>query len=175
MQQLGTRTFRRPSAPVLIGMGAVALGLVLREDPAARYALLLLGTWLVLAASISSALHDTPAREPIRRIPIRFSGGVGRFEVRPRGDGRRVEVRSGDAIVAELIARDEGDELVVDFGLADDPEVDAFGAAIGLAIEMVAAADEEVLPRAALEGPGRSWTSSQADRRGSLLASLRRT
>jgi hypothetical protein len=130
--------------PVAIGVVAVALGMALPGIHAARFAVVLLGTWLVIGTLIRHvASHRQAAPEALPPIPIRFSGTLGRFRLRPRGDGRRVEVTSGDAIVAELIARDEGDELIVDFSLADEPDVDAFGAAIGLAIEMVVAADQD--------------------------------
>jgi hypothetical protein len=133
--------------PLAIGMMAVALGTALPGTHAARFAVVLLGAWLVIGTLIRhAASHQPAAPEALRPIPIRFSGTLGRFQLRARGDGRRVEVTTGDAIVAELIARDEGDELIVDFSLADEPDAEAFGAAIGLAIEMVAAADQDVDP-----------------------------
>ena len=174
MQQLSSSMSREPLTTLAIGVVAVALGLILRDDHPGRYAVLLLGTWLLFGALIRYvASHAMAAPEPLRWIPIRFSGDLGRFELRSRGDGRRVEVRTGEAVVAELIASDEGDELVVDFGLADDPDVDDFGAAIGLAIEMVAAADEDLPARRELVGPPAS-ASSPGLRRGSLLRRLRR-
>jgi hypothetical protein len=174
MQQLSGAVSREPLITLAIGVVAVVLGLVLRDDHPGRYAVLLLGTWLVFGALIRYVASDAMAAPgPLRWIPIRFSGDLGRFELRSRGDGRRVEVRTGEAVVAELIARDEGDELLVDFGLADDPEVDAFGAAIGLAIEMVAAADEDLPAKRDLVGPPTS-TTSPGLRRGTLLRRLRR-
>jgi hypothetical protein len=152
--QLSSSMSRVPLTTLAIGVAAVALALVLQDDQAGRYAVLLLGTWLVAVALIRYVMaHDRTAPEPSRGIPVHFSGGLGRFELRSRGDGRRVEVRTGEAVVAKLVARDEGDELVVDFSLADDPDVDAFGAAIGLAIELVAAADEDLPARRELVGP----------------------
>lgn len=134
--------------PLAIGLMAVALGTALPGIHAARLAVVLLGTWLVIGTLIRHPALHHPAAPPgaKRPIPIRFSGTLGRFQLRPRGDGRRVEVTTGDTIVAELIARDEGDELIVDFSLADEPDAEAFGAAIGLAIEMVAAADQDGAP-----------------------------
>ncbi len=170
--QLSSSMSREPLTTLAIGVAAVTLALILRDDQAGRYAVLLLGTWLVVEASIRYA-HDRAAPEPPRVIPIHFSGDLGRFEMRSLGDGRRVEVRTGEAVVAKLVARDEGDELVVDFSLADDPDVDAFGAAIGLAIEMVAAADEDFPARRELVGP-QEWPSSPGYRRGGLLRRLRR-
>ena len=172
--QLSSSMSREPLTTLAIGVAAVVLGLVVRDDHAARYALLLLGTWLAFGALIRCvAPYHMAAPKPLRAIPIRFSGGLGRFELRSRGDGRRVEVRTGEAVVAELIARDEGDELVIDFSLADEPDVDAFGAAIGLAIEMVAAAEEDLAPRPELVAPPAS-ASTPGYRRGSLLRRLRR-
>jgi hypothetical protein len=165
---------RRSVVTLAIGGVAMALGLVLGEDQTERYAVLLLGTGLIAGALIRHATaHDLRTLEPLRWIPVRFSGGLGRFELHSRGDGRHVEVRSGEAVVAELIATDEGDELVVDFDLAADPDVDAFGAAIGLAIEMVAAADEPIpaKPQPAAPTPR---ASSPAIVPGSLLRRLRR-
>jgi hypothetical protein len=146
MQQLGTSMAGTPLTALAIGAGAVTLGFVLGGDDMGRFAMLPLGAWLILAALTRYvAPGDAAVPESVRRIPIRFSGGLGRFTVRSHGDGRHVEVLGpGKTVVAELFATHERDELVVDFGLADDPDVDAFGAAIGLAIEMVAAADEEL-------------------------------
>ena len=170
--QLSRSMSGRPLTSLAIGVAAVVVGLVVRDT--AGYGVLLLGTWLAFGALIRYvAPYDVAAPKPQRRIPIRFSGGLGRFELRSRGDGRRVEVRTREAVVAELIARDEGDELVVDFSLADDPDVDAFGAAIGLAIEMVAAADEDLPPRRELVAPPAS-ARTPSYRRGSLLRRLRR-
>ena len=170
--QLSTSMSGIPLTSLVIGLAAVALGLVLRDT--AGYSVLLLGTWLVFGALIRCGTpHDMAAPKSQRRIPIRFSGGLGRYELRSRGDGRRVEVRTGEAVVAELIARDDGDELVVDFSLADEPDVDALGAAIGLAIELVAAADEDLAPRPELVANPAS-ASTPGDRRGSLLRRLGR-
>jgi hypothetical protein len=109
-----------------------------------RYAAALIGVWLLVASLIRYvALHRRLSMPTFRRpIPIRFAGNLGRFTLRPRGDGRRVEVRAGDEVVAEAIATDEQDELVVDLEAVSDAELDALGAAIGKAIEMAAAADE---------------------------------
>ncbi len=146
MQQLGTLMASTPLTTLAIGGGAVALGFLVGGDDIGRFAMLPLGTWLILAALIRHVARDDAAgSESVRWIPIHFSGGLGRFDVRSRGDGRHVEVlKSGKTVVAELTATPERDELVIDFGLADDPDVDAFGAAIGLAIKMVAAADEDL-------------------------------
>jgi hypothetical protein len=131
----------------------LAVALLLPAVPTIRFAAALIGVWLLFAALIRFAGHGRGASMAIfrRPIPIRFSGTLGRFTLRPRGDGRRVEVRAGAEVVAEAIATDERDELVVDLEVVEDDELDAFGTAIGKAIEMAAAADEgrEVLQRTA--------------------------
>jgi hypothetical protein len=113
-----------------------------------RYAAALLGVWLLFASLIRYAALRRRLLMPMfrRPIPIRFSGYLGRFTLRVRGDGRRVEVHAGADIVAEAVATDERDELVVDLEAVDDAEIDALGAAIGAAIEMVAEADEDRSP-----------------------------
>jgi hypothetical protein len=78
----------------------------------------------------------------LRSIPLR-TGGFGRFSLHARGDGRHVEVRDGPIVVAEAIAADDRDELVVDFDAVADADLDAYGAAVFGAIEIAAAADEE--------------------------------
>jgi hypothetical protein len=67
-----------------------------------------------------------------------------------------VEVRAGAEVVAEAIATDDGDELVVDFDAPEDSELEAFGAAIGQAIEMAAAADADRPDERHIAGPA-SW------------------
>ncbi len=145
MHQLGKLMAGTPLTALAIGGAAVALGVVLRGD-LGRFAMLPLGAWLILAALMRHvALGKEAGPESVRSVPIHFSGGLGPFDVRSRGDGRHVEVLGpGKTVVAELIATHEQDELIIDFGLAEDPDVDALGSAIGLAIEMVAAADEDL-------------------------------
>lgn len=127
---------------VLIAVSYIILVLLLPSVPVNRYALALLGLWLFSASLIHyAALRSEPALGRIRWIPLRFTGDLGRFQLRPRGDGRRVEVRAGSQVVAEAIANADGDQLLVDFDAASDSELEAFGTAIGQAIEMVVAAD----------------------------------
>lgn len=146
-------------------LGAIALGglyvvavLLIPTATTIRYAAVLIGVWLLFASLIRyAALHRRFAMPAFRRpIPIRFSGNLGRFTLRPRGDGRRVEVRAGAEVVAEAIATDERDELVVDLEAVDDAELEALGAAIGEAIEMVAVADEDRPAERRIAGP-RNW------------------
>lgn len=107
----------------------------------------LLGGWLCVASLLTYLPPRRPrvpraGRDPRRpTIPLRFSGSTGRFVLRVRGDGRRVEVRSGPEIVAEVIAADSGDEIVVYPDIVPDNDLEHLGSAIGQAIEMAEAAD----------------------------------
>lgn len=118
----------------------------------------LLGVWLAFAWLIRYAalIGDRPASRMLRWIPLRFSGPIGSFGLRPRGDGRQVEVRAGSVIVAQVIAKDDGDEIVLESEAVADSELEAFGAALGQAIEMAAAADEDRPAERRVTGPG-SW------------------
>lgn len=128
----------------VVAVIAIIAALVSPGLPALRLTVVLAGAWLLVGALIRYlALHRTLSMPMFRRsIPIRFGGSLGRFTLRALGDGRRVEVRAGPALVAEAIATDDRDELVVDLEAVDDADLDALGAAIGAAIEMVAIADE---------------------------------
>ena len=160
MSVLNSPVAREPRYQLLFGVVAGSYTLVamlLPIEPAHRYAAALLGIWLVFALLIRYVgLRGARPLSRGRWIPLRFTGELGRFQLRSRGDGRRVEVRSGVEVVAEAIATDEGDELLVDFEAAEDSELDAFGAAIGQAIEMAAAADADRPPAEdSAAGPGR--------------------
>jgi len=123
------------------------------------YSIALVGIWICFASLIRYAALVTqrPAPSESRRwIPLRFTGPIGRFRLRPRGDGRRVEVRASSQIVAEVIAADGGDEIVLDPEAVADSELEAFGTALGRAIEMAAAADEDRPAERNVAGP-RSW------------------
>ena len=124
---------------------AVVAFLVTPAPSTVRYAATLIGAWLLFAALIRYAGLKRQLPMPMfrRPIPIRFSGSLGRFTLRALGDGRRVEVRAGADVVAEAVATDEQDELIVDLEAVDDTELDSLGAAIGQAIEMVAVVDEQ--------------------------------
>lgn len=130
------------------------------------YPTALLGLWLCVASLIhyaSMAGKRSAAPRTRRWIPLRFSGSIGRFRLRPRGDGRRIEVRAGSEVLAEVIAGDDGDQLVFDPEKIPDSELEAFGTAIGQAIEMVAAAEEDRPTERQVAGP-RSWTAAQRER-----------
>jgi hypothetical protein len=131
------------SAVVAAGI-AVAMVMMLPAPSAIRLAAVLVGAWLIIGALIRylALRRSTPMPLFRRSIPIRFGGSLGRFTLRALGDGRRVEIHAGAAVVAEAIATDERDELVVDLEAVGDADLDALGAAIGAAIEMVAVADE---------------------------------
>lgn len=123
---------------------AIIIATVASAPLAVRYGMALLGAWLLLATLVRYAARPRHVTPPLfrRPIPIRFGGNVGRFTLRSFGDGRRVEVRAGSEIVAEAIATDERDELVIHLDAVEDRELDALGAAIGEAIVRVAASDE---------------------------------
>ena len=119
----------------------------------------LLGVWLSFASLIRyvglRAARVSPA-ETSRSVPLRFSGPIGRFRLRPYGDGRRIEVRAGSQVVAEVIAADEGDEIVLNPEMVADSELEAFGTALGQAIEMAAAADDDRPAERHVAGPA-TW------------------
>jgi hypothetical protein len=95
--------------------------------------------WLVGWARARRPASSSPPRQ---WIPIRFSGSLGRFALRRRGDGRHVEiVAAAGQTVAEVVATDEGDEIVLHATVAA-AELEHFGAALGQAIEIVIEADE---------------------------------
>ncbi len=129
-----------------VALALVAVLVAVLVEPAAptiRYAAALVGIWLLFASLIRYAAlrRQLPMPAFRRPIPIRFSGSLGRFTLRIR-DRRRVEVRVGAEVVAEAVATPERDELVVDLEAVDDAELDAFGAALGAAMELVAVANE---------------------------------
>jgi len=172
MTVLNNLTGRAPRYVLLVAVTASLFVLVMLLSPVQpiqRHAAALLGIWLCVASLIRYvALRAESSRDPIRWIPVRFSGDLGRFELRARGDGRRVEVRAGTEVVAEAIASDDGDELVLDFEAASDSELEAFGAAIGQAIEMVAVADEDRPAERRIAGPA-SWGNAPRPSSGGVL------
>jgi hypothetical protein len=107
----------------------------------------LLGLWLCVASLISyfgMRLQNSTTTMPHRApIPLRFSGPTGRFALRACGDGRKVEIVAGSHIVAEVIAADLGDEIVLHADAVPDHELEELGSAIGQAIDIAATADED--------------------------------
>jgi hypothetical protein len=108
----------------------------------------LLALWLCTASLISyfgMRLRQSEGAVARRRyIPLRFSGPTGRFALRSRGDGRKVEVSAGPQLVAEVIASDPHDEIVLHAEAVPDEELRDLGSAIGQAIKMAAAAAEDI-------------------------------
>lgn len=156
-RSLLARTPRDALFSAVVGVSFVLVMLLMPIPPTQRASAALLGVWLCFASLVRFlSLHVEPRGEARRWIPITFSGELGRFELRPRGDGRRVEVRDGPEVVAEAIATDEGDELVLNVPLVAESELEAFGSAVGQAIEMAAAADEDRPAERHVAGP-RSW------------------
>ena len=149
------------SAAALATLATLVALLLTPEEFTIRYAAALIGVWLLFASLIryASLQRRIPMPTFRRPIPIRFGGNLGRFTLRALGDGRRVEVRAGEDVVAEAVATDEQDELILDLEAVDDTELDAFGAAIGQAIEMVAVADGYWPAEREIENR-RSWGST---------------
>jgi hypothetical protein len=133
----------------LLGAAAVLIALLVptRELGPLVWGAALLALWLCAASLISYFGMHLP-RPPTtlsggRSIPMRFSGPTGRFALRRRGDGRKVEVTAGPLVVAEVTASDLRDEIVLHADGVPDEELPDLGSAIGQAIEMAAAADED--------------------------------
>lgn len=142
-----------PGGIAILGMIAALAAPI---EPAPRLVLVLLASWL-LAAAFLRIRAASPDRQPTERrwIPLQFEGDPGRFRMVARGDGRRVEVRDGPQVVAEAVATDIGDELVINSVPVEDADLEAFGAALGQAIDMAAAADaDDQSPREDWRAPG---------------------
>lgn len=152
---------RRTLFAAVLAVAAVASVPLTEAAVPVTYAAALIGLWLLVAALVRYVTIRRRQDAPLfrRPIPIRFSGTIGRFRLRVQGDGRRVEVHAGDAVVAQAIATDEQDELVVDLETVDDAELDELGTAIGTAIRLVADADE-AREAAARLAPTRTATAS---------------
>ena len=146
-------------AGAVIGAVFVLVIVLVPPEPQQVYPAALLGFWLCFGSLIQYwalvAQRSAPA-ETSRWIPLRFSGPTGRFWLRPRGDGRRVEVRARSQVVAEVVAADAGDEIVLGGEPVADSELEEFGTALGRAIEMAAAADEDRPAERRVAGPA-SW------------------
>jgi len=127
--------------------GAVAvllIALMFRNAPAIALVAALLPFWLSVAWLIAYVGLRNTAQERVRSqpaIPLRFAGPMGRFSLRPRGDGRHVEVLATGTVVAEVRATDLRDEIDFHVLVAPDEAAD-LGSAVGQAMEMVSAADE---------------------------------
>ncbi len=137
-----TRTVRYPSLTAWIAVAYIAVALCVPGQPLSALALALPGVWLLAVALLRPDVRVAAATRPPTSIPLTSTGEIGRFNLRSLGDGRRVEVCLGGVVVAQAIATDAGDQLVVDFEAPDDSEVEHFGSAIWRAISMVTIADE---------------------------------
>jgi hypothetical protein len=142
----GTRATKILGRAVLGSVAMLVVGLLPSEATSeVTSSAALLGLWLCVSSLIGYAESRRPAIgsvEPQRPlIPIRFDGPLGAFSLRPRGDGRLVQIISSKAVVAEVQASDFRDEIrflrIVAPGEAED-----FGSALGQAIEMASAAEE---------------------------------
>ena len=132
----------------MVSGGIAVLGMIAALaapiEPAPRMVLVLLASWLLVAAILRVRDADPDLQSAKRRwIPLQFEGDPGRFRMVARGDGRRVQVHDGPHVVAEAIATDIGDELVINSVPVEEADLEAFGAALGQAIDMAAAADAD--------------------------------
>jgi len=150
--RLGTRgPGRRATVQALLraALGVVALLVVTSletyEPQHIALVVVLGGAWLLT----SSVVHLAAVRlggwlRSMRRaptIPLRFTGSMGRFVLRRRERGARVEVHAGMDVVAEVVASDSGDEVrVYDIAAVAEDELAELGSAIGQAIEITVAA-----------------------------------
>jgi hypothetical protein len=117
---------------------------MMRNAPASALVAALLPLWLLCASLIVYVGMHHAARQGIQPrppIPLRFSGPMGRFRLRRRGDGRHVQILAADAVVAEVRATDLRDEIEFHFDVSPDEARD-LGSAVGQAIEIVSDADE---------------------------------
>jgi hypothetical protein len=165
----------RRALPVLLAAGACGVvGLASLSEPSHRVGLLLLLAWQTVATAILHLNRRAAAnRPPVRAIPLHFEGDLGRYSLRSQADGRTVQIRDGATVVAELVATDDGDRLVVDPEAAGGSEVESLGAALGRAIEMVVAADAY---RAVVRGIARASrrTHASVQNRARLLRRIGR-
>lgn len=142
---------RRATAQAVLraALGVVALFVVTSletYEPQHIALVVLLGAaWLLT----SSVVHLVALRlggwlRSMRRaptIPLRFTGSMGRFVLRRRERGARVEVHAGMEVVAEVVAGESGDEVrVYDIAAVSESELPELGSAIGQAIEITVAA-----------------------------------
>jgi hypothetical protein len=129
---------------VLVGIAAVLLVALLPADVSMIAQVgILVGLWLCLASLLVFAGGHWIRSQPpgTRSIPLRFSGSMGRFRLRTRGDGRHVEIVSDGVVLAEVKATDVRDEIELHEPVPSD-ELEELGSALGRAIEIVSDADE---------------------------------
>ena len=130
-------------------LGVVALFVVTSletYEPQHIALVVLLGAaWLLTSSVVHlAALRLGGWLRSVRRaptIPLRFTGSMGRFVLRRLERGARVEVHAGMEVVAEVVAGESGDEvLVYDIAGVAESELPELGSAIGQAIEITVAA-----------------------------------
>lgn len=137
---------------VAIGVTTTIIGFGAWDPITVAVPTLLIGVWLGIGAGIHAvqliASRSRAALAAIPSIPLSFSGPTGRFALRRR-DRARIQVVAGDELVAEIVANEQGDELVI-YEVPDDDEsgLIELGSAIGQAIELAAAHPPSELPPA---------------------------
>jgi hypothetical protein len=127
-----------------MGIAAVLLIALLPPDVSVIAQVgILVGLWLCLASLLVFTGRHWIRSRPLgtRSIPLRFSGSMGRFWLRTRGDGRHVEIVSDGVVLAEVKATDVRDEIELHEPVPSD-ELEELGSALGRAIEIVSDADE---------------------------------
>jgi hypothetical protein len=142
----GTRATKALGRAVLGAVALLVVGMLPAEATSeVTSAAALLGAWLCVTSLIGYSearrIASPTMEQPRPLIPIRFSGPLGAFSLRPRGDGRLVQILSSKVVVAEVQASDFRDEIRILRTVTPDV-VEDFGSALGQAIEMACAADE---------------------------------
>ena len=151
----------------LVGAAALLLIAILPADSSLIAQIgILLALWLCFGSVlVYVARHRTrsdPAGAPV--IPLRFTGGMGRFALRRRGDGRHVEIVSEGVVLAEVKATDLRDEIQLREPIASD-ELEDLGSAIAQAIDIVSDADEAHLDWDD-DGVSEDWDTDQPRSKG---------
>ncbi|MGI8830446.1 MAG: hypothetical protein ACR2I5_11840 [Candidatus Limnocylindria bacterium] len=137
---------------VAIGVMTTIVGFGAWDPITVAVPTLLVGVWLGIGAGIHAvqliSARSRAALAAIPSIPLSFAGPTGRFALRRR-DRARIQVVAGEALVAEIVANDQGDELVI-YEMPDDDEsgLIELGSAIGQAIDIAAANPPPELPSA---------------------------
>jgi hypothetical protein len=128
---------------------------------------LFVGSLLLAYAARHSARSQSSRSQPSRSprtpsIPLRFSGSMGRFRLRPRGDGRHVEIVSEGVVLAEVKATDLQDQIEFREAVPSE-DVEDLGSALGQAIELASHADEAHLDWDD-HGASEDWTDQPASK-----------
>ena len=135
------RTPKDALLSAIVGAWAVFAVPVLAPEPwPLEQAGVLLGGWLCIGSLFQWRVLR---RTPHRSIPIAFAGATGRFRLSVRARGHEVIVHRGTQVVAQASATPRGDRLVVHPDHVDDSELEALGAAIGQAIQVLAVGGDD--------------------------------